>query len=222
LAAPANTVYKGITLVSNASGPMLLAANFAQAMIDVYDSNMNLTQFADTNAPDGYAPFNVQNLRGMVFVTFAKQDSAKHDDVAGPGNGLIDVFDPMTGMFHRLSTGTDAGGHNMQINSPWGVAISPERFTEHSDELLVGNFGSGTIMSFDEHGRLRGLLRDPHGKPIMIDGLWALAFGNGTKAGVPGTLYFTAGPAGESHGLFGSLQPAMKQKHGRGHGRDVD
>jgi uncharacterized protein (TIGR03118 family) len=222
LVAPANTVYKGITLVSNASGPMLLTANFAQAKIDVYDANLNLTQFADTNAPDGYAPFNVQNLRGMVFVTFAKQDSAKHDDVPGMGNGLIDVFDPMTGMFHRLSTGTDAGGHNMQINSPWGVAISPERFTEHSDELLVGNFGSGTIMSFDEHGRLRGLLRDPHGKPIMIDGLWALAFGNGTKAGVPGTLYFTAGPAGESHGLFGSLQPAMKQKHGRGHGRDVD
>jgi len=221
LASPSNSVYKGITLISNASGPMLLAANFAQGTVDVYDGDMNLVhQFSDKNAQDGYAPFNVQVLDGVVFVTFAKQDAAKHDDDPGKGHGLIDILNPMTGKFHRLTTGTDAGGRNAAINSPWGLAISPAKFGEDSDELLVGNFGSGTIMSFDEHGRLEGLLRDPHEKTIVIDGLWALAFGNGTKAGVPGTLYFTAGPDGESHGLFGQLAPVQKREHGRGHGHD--
>ncbi len=214
-----NSVYKGITLVSNASGPMLLVANFAQATLDAYDGSMKLAgQFSDKNAPDGYAPFNVQALGGVVFVTFAKQNAAKHDDVSGRGHGLIDIFNPMTGMFQRFTTGTDAGGHNPAIDSPWGLAISPGNFGEHSDELLVGNFGSGTIMSFDDHGRLEGLLRGPHERPIVIDGLWALTFGNGTKAGVPGTLYFTAGPDSENHGLFGSLQPAKR----RGHHHDRD
>jgi uncharacterized protein (TIGR03118 family) len=217
------SVYKGITLISNASGPMLLVANFAQATLDAYDGSMKLVgQFSDKNAPDGYAPFNVQSLDGVVFVTFAKQNAAKHDDVPGPGHGLIDIFNPMTGMFHRFTTGTDAGGHNMAIDSPWGLAIPPGNFGEHSDELLVGNFGNGTIMAFDEHGRLDGLLRDAHEKTLVIDGLWALTFGNGTKAGVPGTLYFTAGPDGEHHGLFGSLEPARQAKHGHGRGHDHD
>jgi uncharacterized protein (TIGR03118 family) len=220
LASPSNTVYKGITLISNAAGPMLLAANFRQATVDAYDSDMNLTQFSDTNAPDGYAPFNVELLDGIVFVTFAKQDAAKHDDDAGRGHGLIDIFNPMTGVFHRLVTGTDAGGRNSAINSPWGMAISPSKFGEHSDQLLVGNFGSGTIMAFDDHGRLEGLLRDTHERTLVIDGLWALTFGNGTRSGVPNTLYFSAGPASESHGLFGQLEPAKKREHGRnrGHG----
>lgn len=216
-----NSVYKGITLVSNASGPMLLAANFRQATLDAYDGNLGLVkQFTDTNAPDGYAPFNVVSLDGMVFVTFAKQDAAKHDDDAGPGHGLIDIFNPMTGLFHRLVTGTDAGGRNRAINSPWGVAISPGNFGEHSDQLLVGNFGSGTIMSFDDHGELEGLLRDTRQQTLVIDGLWALTFGNGTKAGVPSTLYFSAGPDKESHGLFGSLEPAKQEKHRRGNRHD--
>jgi uncharacterized protein (TIGR03118 family) len=218
-----NSVYKGITLISNASGPMLLAANFRHGTLDAYDGNLTLVkQFTDTNAPDGYAPFNVTLLDGMVFVTFAKQDAAKHDDDPGDGHGLIDIFNPMTGVFHRFVTGTDAGGHNRAINSPWGVAISPNSYGEHSDQLLVGNFGSGTIMSFDDQGELEGLLRDPQRKTIVIDGLWALTFGNGTKAGVPGTLYFSAGPDSESHGLFGSLEPAKQVKHGRGHRHDHD
>ena len=213
-----NSVYKGITLISNVGGPMLLVANFRQATLDAYDGGVNLVhQFMDTNAPDGYAPFNVQLLDGMVFVTFAKQDAAKHDDDPGRGHGLIDIFNPMTGMFHRYATGTDAGGHNSAINSPWGLAISPAKFGEHSDQLLVGNFGSGTIMALDEHGRLEGLLRDAHERTIVIDGLWALTFGNGTKAGVPDTLYFSAGPDKESHGLFGQLEPAKKREHGRHH-----
>jgi uncharacterized protein (TIGR03118 family) len=157
----------------------------------------------------------------MVFVTFAKQDSAKHDDDLGRGHGLIDVFNPETGRFHRLATGSDAGGKLREINSPWGLALSPSSFGAHADQLLVGNFGSGTIMSFDADGEFGGLLEGTdHEKPIVIDGLWGLTFGNGGKGGVPGTLYFTAGPEGESHDLFGSL--SLVPEHRPGHGGDDD
>lgn len=204
-------VYKGITLVTTAHGPVLLAANFREATIDVYGTNASgialLGQFSDRRAPAGYAPFNVSALGGTVFVTFARQDDAKHDDVPGRGHGLIDIFDLGTGRFIRFATGTDAGGGLPQINSPWGLAISPKSFGEHGDQLLVGNFGSGTIMSFEADREFDGLLKGIDERPIVIDGLWGLAFGNGGSAGTPGTLFFTAGPNGEGDGLFGSLAP---------------
>ena len=208
-----NAVYKGITLVANTGTPQLLLANFREGSVDVYDTNLNLTQYWDPKAPAGYAPFNVQNINGFIFVTFAKQDAEKHDDVAGQGNGLIDVFNPVTGKFHRFATGSNAGGHLKAINSPWGVALAPASFGKHEDELLVGNFGSGTIMAFEADGDFRGLLDDAHGKPIAIDGLWGLAFGNGGAAGVPDALYFTAGLNGEADGLFGSIVPALQKSH---------
>ncbi len=216
-----DNVYKGITLVTN-GGPMLLAANFRQGTVDAYDGTLKLVgQFADSHAPAGYAPFNVHAMGGMVIVTFAKQDADKHDDVAGPGNGLIDAFNPMTKVFHRLVTGKDAGGKLRDINSPWGVAVAPGSFGEHGDELLVGNFGSGTIMAFDDHGRFDGLLKATDAHPLVIDGLWGLTFGNGGSAGTPDTLFFTAGPDSESHGLFGSIVP-VKNHDGRGHNRGHD
>ena len=204
-------VYKGITLVTTTNGPLLLAANFREGSLDVYGTNSSgiqlLGQFSDPKAPAGYAPFNVRWLEGIVFVTFAKQDAAKHDNVAGPGSGLIDLFDPNTGMFQRLVTGSDAGGHFHEINSPWGLAIAPGSFGSHGDQLLVGNFGSGTIMSFEADGDFRGLLKGVNQGRIVIDGLWTLSFGGGGKAGTPDTLFFTAGPDSESHGLLGSLTP---------------
>jgi uncharacterized protein (TIGR03118 family) len=218
-------VYKGITLTTSNSEPILLAANFGEGTLDAYGGDLTLlAQFADPTAPAGYAPFNVQSLGGMVFVTFAKQDAAKHDDVPGRGHGLIDVFVPDTGTFHRFATGSDAGGRVRELDSPWGLALSPANFGAHADELLVGNFGSGVITSFDEHGKMRGLLEGTHERPIVIDGLWGLAFGNGGSGGRPGTLYFTAGPAGESHGLFGAIDlvPAPKPGHDHGHGHDKD
>jgi len=213
LAARPTAVYKGITLVTNVGTPLLLLANFAEGTVDVYDTNMVLTQFWDPRAPAGYAPFNVQNIEGIIFVTFAKQDAEKHDDVAGAGNGLIDVFNLKTGKFHRFATGSNAGGHLWAINSPWGVALAPKGFGHHGDELLVGNFGSGTIMAFEADGDFQGFLEDDHGYPITIEGLWGLAFGNGGRGGVPGALYFTAGLNGEADGLFGSLVPAPKKSH---------
>jgi uncharacterized protein (TIGR03118 family) len=209
-----SAVYKGITLVTSGNDSMLLAANFAEATLDVYDGSMNLVgQFADANAPAGYAPFNVQMAGGQIFVTFAKQNAAKHDDVAGAGHGLIDVFNLGNGTFSRFATGSDAGGKLSEIDSPWGVALAPSSFGKHADQLLVGNFGSGTIMTFEASGKFRKLLEGTSKKsPIVIDGLWGLKFGNGARDGDPDTLFFTAGPLNESHGLFGTIEPAAKAK----------
>jgi uncharacterized protein (TIGR03118 family) len=207
-------VYKGITLDTNTGTPLLVLANFREATVDIYDTNLNLVQLTDPKAPYGYAPFNVQDLGGgLVVVTFAKQDAAKHDDVAGPGHGLIAILNLATGKFHRFATGSDAGGYLREINSPWGVTVAPKGFLDHGDRLLVGNFGSGTIMKFEADGGFEGLLNDTKHRPVVIDGLWGLEFGNGGKAGVPTSLYFTAGLNHENDGLFGSLTPAPK-KHG--------
>ena len=238
-----NAVYKGITMVTikvsgnshksndalgdeqndskqkggNTDMPLLLLANFREGTVDIYDTNLNLTQVSDPTVPAGYAPFNVQNISGMVFVTYAKQDNEKHDDVAGIGHGLIDVLDLKNGKFHRFATGTDAGGSLNEINSPWGLALAPKSFGEHGNELLVGNFGSGTIMTFNGGGKFSGLLEDTNGVAMSIDGLWGLAFGNDGSAGVSDALYFTAGIGNEADGLFGSLAPAVvaKQKKGK-------
>jgi uncharacterized protein (TIGR03118 family) len=204
-------VYKGLTLTTTSNGPALLAANFSEGTIDVYDTNSALiAQYSDPMAPEDYAPFNVQTLDGMVFVTFAKQDEEKEDDVAGAGHGFIDVFDPDTGTFSRFATGTDAGGDLREMDSPWGLALAPSTFGQHAGELLVGNLGSGTIMTFDANGDFQGLLRATRGGTVKIEGLWALSFGNGGRAGTPDTLFFTAGPDDESHGLFGELDLITK------------
>lgn len=206
-------VYKGVTLATKGGAPVLLAANFSEGTVDVYDGDVKLVgQLSDPRAPTGYAPFNVQAVEGLIFVTFAKQDADKEDDVAGPGHGLIDVLDLRTQRFHRFVAGSDAGGRLQAIDSPWGVALAPGRFGKHNDQLLVGNFGSGTIMAFDDHGRFQGFLESSLGQPVVIEGLWALARGNGGRAGVPEKLYFTAGPGGESHGLFGSLEPLPRHE----------
>jgi uncharacterized protein (TIGR03118 family) len=213
----ANSVYKGITLVTESGASLLLAANFRQAKLDVYDTNLTLVgQFSDPAAPVGYAPFNVTSLGGMVFVTYAKQDVFKHDDVAGKGHGLIDIFDPSTHMFHRFATGSDAGGKLNQLNSPWGLAIAPGTFGAHANQLLVGNFGSGFIATFTADRKFRGFVDGIDGEAIIIDGLWALAFGNNARAGSADTLFFTAGPNGETHGLFGSISPVAGEGEGDG------
>jgi uncharacterized protein (TIGR03118 family) len=202
LATRSSAIYTGLALATNSNGPLLLVANFAESTLDVYGTNASLVaQFADANAPVGYAPFNVQVVNGTVFVTFAR-----HED--GRGRGLIDVFDPETGAFHRFATGNDAGGNLSQINSPWGVALAPGSFGKHAGDLLVGNFGDGTIMTFGLDGKFHGLLKNVQGGPIVIERLWGLTFGNGGRAGNPDTLFFSSGPVAETHGLFGSLKPA--------------
>jgi uncharacterized protein (TIGR03118 family) len=161
LATRETAIYKGVTLATVGSNTVLLAANFHEGTLDVYQSGSTTpTQFADRTVPAGYAPFNVQNLNGAIFVTFAKQDASAKDDVPGSGQGLIEVFDVNTGAFGRFAAGSRAGGHISQMNSPWGLAVAPSTFGEHANQLLVGNFGSGTIMTFDAGSYSSPLVRE--------------------------------------------------------------
>ena len=200
-------VYKGVAL--NNSQDRLYAANFRFGTIEVFDASWTLVDsFTDPNLPPGYAPFNIQNLDGTLYVTFAKQNAERHDDVAGPGHGFVDVLDPATNTFTRLISGHPG---KAPLNSPWGLALAPSTgFGEFSGDLLVGNFGDGAIHAFDPAtGALLGRLRRSEGGPVKIDGLWALVFGQGgANNGPTSTLFFTAGPNDESHGLFGKLEAA--------------
>jgi uncharacterized protein (TIGR03118 family) len=196
-------VYKGVTF-DNTGGTndYLLAANFRSGAIDVLKGTggePNLSgQFVDPNLPAGYAPFNIQNLGGKIFITYAIQDSVKHDEVPGAGNGVVDQFDANGNFVARIA----AGG---TLNAPWGLAIAPSSFRDLAGDLLVGNFGDGKINAINLTTDTSQLLTDASGNPLSIDGLWALTTGNGTGAGSSDAIYFSAGPAGETHGLFGVL-----------------
>ncbi len=162
--------------------------------------------FTDPNLPSGYAPFGIQNIGGKLYVTYAVQDAAKHDDVAGAGNGIVDVFDTNGNFLQRLVS----NGSSSPLNSPWGLALAPSNFGQFSGDLLVGNFGDGTINVFDPTtGAFLGTLDDPNGNPIVIEGLWGLLFGNGGNGGATDQLFFSAGIPGpdhiEDHGLFGDI-----------------
>jgi uncharacterized protein (TIGR03118 family) len=196
-------VYKGLAIADTKAGPMLYAANFRHGTVDMFDQSFNhVKSFTDPNLSAGYAPFNVQVLDGKLFVTFALQDSTEHDDVAGSGHGFVDEFDLNGHLDARIAS---CG----PLNSPWGLAIAPSGFGRYAGDLLVGNFGDGTINAFDikTHDFL-GQLLGGDGKPISIGDLWALIPGNGGAAGSPNALYFTAGLQDEAHGLFGSLTPS--------------
>jgi uncharacterized protein (TIGR03118 family) len=201
-------VYKGTALSTVNGHDYLLAANFRSGKIDVLKGDAAapdlMGTFTDPNIPAGYAPFDIKNLGGKVYVTYALQDAAKHDDAAGAGHGFVSVFDTQGSFMGRVaSMGT--------LNSPWGLAIAPSSFGAFAGDLLVGNFGDGHVNVFDQGtdtflGQLTGL----DSNPIAIDGLWALTPGNGGNAGNLESIYFSAGPDGEMHGLFGVLTPASE------------
>ncbi len=205
-------VYKGIALANNGSQNLIYVANFRSGTIDVFDANYNPKAvsgtFKDTigDIPSNFAPFNIQNIGGKLFVTYAMQDATKHDDVAGAGNGYVNVFDANGNFLQRLVT-------KGPLNSPWGMTIAPANFGDFSNKLLIGNFGDGTINVFDPvSGVFLGNLMDRTGNPITIDGLWGLQVGNGTNDEDPNKVFFNAGIAGpdavEDHGLFGNLAPS--------------
>lgn len=212
--APAHdAVYKGLAIDSATAGHFLYATDFHNGKVDIFDSSFHAVtipgSFTDPNIPDGFAPFGIQNINGTIYVTYALQDADKHDDVAGPGNGFIDAYDTSGNLIRRVAS---AG----ELNSPWGMALAPDDFGRFSGDLIVGNFGNGRIHVFDPNqlasdGEFEaiGQLHSAAGKPLTIDGLWALQFGHGTNAssanGTTNTLFFTAGPDGENHGLFGSI-----------------
>jgi uncharacterized protein (TIGR03118 family) len=193
-------VYKGLAIAKTSSGPLLYAANFRAGTVDVFDSHFKpVKSFTDHNVPKGFAPFDVKVLDGHLFVTFAKQNAEKHDDVAGPGNGFVDEFDFQGHLLHRIAS-------KGPLNSPWGLAIAPKGFGDLAGDLLVGNFGDGTINVFNLHDdKFLGKLTGANGHPIVIGDLWALTRGTGAPGSDPNKIYFTAGVKNEAHGLFGSL-----------------
>ncbi len=221
--APAHgAIYKGLAIDSDTNGQFLYATDFHNGAVDIFDASFHAVTipgaFTDPTLPAGFAPFGIQNIAGTIYVTYALQDEDKEDDVAGPGNGFVDAFTTSGAFIRRVAS-------MGELNSPWGLALAPADFGRFSGDLLVGNFGDGRIHAFDPatltaDGEFEavGLLHSARGKPIQIDGLWALQFGHGTNAssanGLRNTLFFTAGPAEEEHGLFGSLvnvQPPGRQ-----------
>jgi uncharacterized protein (TIGR03118 family) len=218
---PSVAVYKGLALGVLNGQNVLYAANFRGGTVDVFDTNyspmaLGSGAFMDAMVPAGFAPFNVQNIGGSIFVTFAKQDSTQHDDVPGPGLGYVDKFAPDGTLLLRLK-------HGHWMNSPWAVVLAPQGFGKLSGRLLVGNFGSGQIAAFSAaSGEFRGMLRGRRERPITIDGLWGLGFGNDANAGPATTLYFSAGIQDEAHGLFGTLTPVKNNDHHGDHDGDGD
>ena len=200
-------VYKGLAIASNASGTFIYATNFRFGTVEMFDSTFHLVKsFTDSKLANTcplpnqcYAPFGIQNLGGNLYVTFALQDAAHHDDVSGPAHGFVDVFDTSGNLIRRLIS-------HGRLNSPWGLALAPADFGLFSNALLVGNFGNGRINAFDLNtGEFLGQLRDQTNTPITIDGLWGLAFGNDANAGKHNELFFTAGINDEADGLFGKI-----------------
>jgi len=204
LASDAN-VYKGTTLLTVGSNTYLLSANFRAGTIDVLKGNAGAPdlagKFTDPTLPSGYAPFNVQLLGGKVYVGYALQDAAKHDDAPGAGRGFVSAFDTNGSSLGRIAS-------QGMLNSPWGLAIAPASFGQFAGDLLVGNFGDGTINVFSPNQATPGFigqLQGGDGHPLDIDGLWALIPGNDGNGGTSSSIYFSAGPQDEMHGLFGVI-----------------
>jgi uncharacterized protein (TIGR03118 family) len=195
-------VYTGLAI----AGDQLYAADFHNARIDVFDGRFNLVSnpsaFVDKRISKRFAPFNIQDLGGTLFVTYAKQDKAKRFDVPGAGLGFVDMFDTSGNLLGRVAS-------KGALDAPWGVAMAPSVFGDVGGDLLVGNFGNGKINAYQRksngHWKPHGPLRLSTGRPVTIEGLWGLAFGNDGPAGPSTTLYFTAGPSNGSHGVFGSI-----------------
>ena len=196
------TVYKGVTISANGHAALLYATDFHHGRVDVFDAAFHAVAmptgaFTDASLPAGFAPLGIQAIGGDVYVTYAMQDDAKHDDVKGPGLGYVDVYTPNGRLIRRVAS-------RGVLDAPWGVALAPAGFGGYGNTLLVGNFGDGRINAVSSTASL-GPLRDASGMPVHIDGLWGIAFGNGYEDQPVDTLFFAAGPAGESHGLYGRL-----------------
>jgi uncharacterized protein (TIGR03118 family) len=195
----ANAVYKGLTMANDGGANFIYATDFHNAKVDVFDMNFTLVTskpFIDPGIPAGFAPFNILNIGGQLFVTYAKQLAPDYkDDEAGPGNGYVDIYTPAGTFVKRFATqGT--------LNSPWGIVQAPAAFGQVANAILIGNFGDGNINVFDPNGVYQGKLMK-NGTEISILGLWAIIFDN---VSANNQLYFTAGPNKEAHGLFGYLK----------------
>lgn len=210
---PRSAVYKGATTAVVNGKLFLYVANFRSGRVEVYDTNFKQVHiseelFDDDAIPRDFAPFNVQNIGGTLFVTYAKQDAAKHDDEPGAGLGFVEMYQPNGQRIGHLQTG-------QWLNAPWGVVWTPRDFGTFSNSILVGNFGSGKVAAYNGFTHeFIGFVKNPDNSVLTIDGLWSLTFGNNGSAGSSTTLFFSAGPDGETHGLFGTLTPVSAEQTG--------
>jgi len=206
-------VYKGLAVDTVNGQSFLLAANFRAGTIDIFDHNFHKVSsipgggsFVDPNLPTGYAPFNVAVLNGKVYVAYALQDTGAHDDKAGLGNGIVDVYSTTGTNLQRLVTNGNTNVLGGALDSPWGLTIAPGSFGSLAGDLLVGNFGNGRINAFNPTtGAFDGFLTSNTGSQLVIPGLWDITTGGTGGNGDPNTLFFTAGPRFETAGVFGIL-----------------
>jgi len=202
-----HAVYKGLAIGTVGGATFLYATDLHNNKVDVFDTNFSKPaamqgKFIDPNIPAGFVPFGIQALNGNLYVTFAKQDSAKHDEITGAGLGYVDVFDFSGNLVSQFAS---AGA----LNAPWGIAISPAGFGSLQGDVLIGNFGDGTISIFSPNGtalaNFEGPLMSTAGQPLTFPGLWSLAFGNGDSDKPVTTLFYTAGFADQTDGVFGGI-----------------
>jgi uncharacterized protein (TIGR03118 family) len=202
-------VYKGLAMVTSNGANFILATNFRSGKVEVYNSTFAAVSlsgsFTDPNLPAGYAPFGIHNVgNNQIYVTYALQDSAKHDPVHAAGDGIVDIFDDNGNFVQRVvSTG------DMHTNAPWGIVIPPAGFGAFGGDILIGNFGDGVLNAYTPSGAFVDSVRDAGGNVITNLSLWDLVFGGGGSSGDPSTLYFTAGGMNEAHGIFATLTPTQ-------------
>jgi len=194
----AGAVYKGLAMATAANGNFLYVTDFHNNQVDVYNSIWQFVgSFTDPTIPAGYAPFGITNIGNQLWVTYAKQLAPDNeDDDPGAGNGFIDVFEVDGSLTGRFAS-------NGELNAPWGVTVSPSGFGGLGGLLLVANFGDGRILAYDNQGNFVGALRDAAGNVITIDGIWDIGFATTAST----TLFYTAGPQDEAHGVLGTLTP---------------
>lgn len=202
------SVYKGLAMAMLGGKPYLYATNFGDHRIDVFDGNWNVVAkfpFVDADIPDNYSPFGIANLDNKLWVTYAIPKPPDFmDNTAGPGHGIVDIYNPNGTLVRRFySYGV--------LNSPWGITMAPAGSGPQEKVILIGNFGDGMVNAFRNSGEFLNALVTPDGDPITISGLWALMGMTGRDAN---RVYFTAGPNGETDGLFGYLEAQFPQ-HGR-------
>jgi len=203
----AHAVYKGLALGSVNGASFLYATDLHNNKVDVFDTNFAKPaamqgKFIDPTMPAGFVPFGIAALNNQLYVTYAMQDAAKHDETAGAGLGYVDVFD-FSGNF--ISRFASAGS----LNAPWGIALAPTGFGSFQGDLLIGNFGDGTINIFAPNAASlatdMGPLTVSGGAVFTVPGLWSLVFGDGDSDKPLTTLFYTAGFADQTDGVFGSI-----------------
>jgi uncharacterized protein (TIGR03118 family) len=190
-------VYTGLALANNGSADFLYAAD-STGQIRVFNSSFAATtlsgNFTDPNAQAGFVPFNIQEINGNLYVTYAKLTAQG----TGLPGGYIDEFSNNGAFIQRLATGG-------ALYAPWAVTVAPTGFGSLGGDFLVGNFGNGEILEYSSTGAYLGTLNDANGNPIVNPYLWALDFRSPTSGYNPDALYFTAGYNSQQDGLFGDI-----------------